>query len=127
MWTVSRGGLTSPRLPPTDMALALPLAPPQQIPNQSSIPIAWKAFTPTDRLVPSSNRDRLVDVCEELIKTTLLLLPHRTLLDDRFSEREEKRAHGRLRTQAETEAAKALTEEAKKAVESAAKNGSETA
>ncbi|ORY55952.1 flavo protein-like protein [Leucosporidium creatinivorum] len=98
------------------------------IPNQSSIPLAWKSFTPTtDRLLPSSNRDRLVDVCEELIKTTLLLLPHRGLLDDRFSEREERRAHGRLRTQAETEAAKALTEEAKRAVEKAASNGGETA
>jgi arsenic resistance protein ArsH len=45
-------------------------------------------------------------MCEELVKTTLLLLPHRILLDDRYSEREEKKEHGRLRTQAETEAAK---------------------
>jgi arsenic resistance protein ArsH len=80
--------------------------------------------------MPSSNRDRLVgksrflplripltalssDVCEELIKTTVLLRPHRDLLDDRYSEREEKREHGRLRTQAETEAAKVAEEAAK--------------
>lgn len=95
------------------------------IPNQSSIPTAWKAYNENDRLQPSSNRDRLVDVCEELVKTTLLLLPHKTLLDDRYSEREERRAHGRLRTQAETEAAK----DAKTAVQTlaAAKNGSEVA
>lgn len=77
-----------------------------QIPNQSSIPMAWKQYTPSDRLLPSSNRDRLVDICEELIKVTLLLRPHFDLLGDRYSEREEKREHGRLRTQAEVEAAK---------------------
>lgn len=38
-----------------------------QIPNQSSLPMAWKQFTAQDRLMPSSNRDRLVDVCEELV------------------------------------------------------------
>jgi arsenical resistance protein ArsH len=36
------------------------------IPNQSSLPIAWTAFTEEGRLKPSSNRDRLVDVCEEV-------------------------------------------------------------
>lgn len=76
------------------------------IPNQSSIPLAWKSFSATDRLLPSSNRDRLVDVCEELVKATLLLGPHRSLFDDRFSERKERAEHGRLRTQAEAEAAK---------------------
>lgn len=40
-------------------------------------------------------------------KTTVLLKPHKTLLDDRYSEREERREHGRLRTQAEQEAKKA--------------------
>lgn len=73
------------------------------IPNQSSIPKAWTQYTESDRLLPSSNRDRLVDVCEELVKTTILLQPHFDLLGDRYSEREEKRAHGRLRTQAEVE------------------------
>ncbi|GAA6020839.1 hypothetical protein JCM10207_001675 [Rhodosporidiobolus poonsookiae] len=74
------------------------------IPNQSSIPKAWTQFTDSDRLLPSSNRDRLVDVCEELVKVTILLQPSFDLLGDRFSEREEKRAHGKLRTQAEVEA-----------------------
>ncbi|KIR29633.1 arsenical resistance protein ArsH [Cryptococcus deuterogattii 99/473] len=73
------------------------------IPNQSSLPLAWKSFTPAGRLMPSSNRDRLVDVCEELVKMTAILSPHFHLLNDRFSEREEMRAKGRLWTQAEKE------------------------
>ncbi|KAG7535898.1 hypothetical protein FFLO_03644 [Filobasidium floriforme] len=73
------------------------------IPNQSSLPLAWKCFTPAGRLLPSSNRDRLVDVCEELVKFTVLLLPHFQVLGDRYSEREEKRVKGRLLTQAEKE------------------------
>ncbi|POY75641.1 hypothetical protein BMF94_1263 [Rhodotorula taiwanensis] len=73
------------------------------IPNQSSIPKAWTQYDESDRLLPSSNRDRLVDVCEELIKVTILLQPSFDLLGDRYSEREEKREHGRLRTQAEVE------------------------
>ncbi|GAA5820174.1 hypothetical protein JCM10212_006495 [Sporobolomyces blumeae] len=75
------------------------------IPNQSSIPKAWTCYDSNDRLLPSSNRDRVVDVCEELIKATVILAPHFDLLGDRYSEREEKRQHGKLRTQAETEAA----------------------
>lgn len=74
-----------------------------QIPNQSSIPKAWTQFTTSDRLIPSSNRDRLVDLMEELVKVTCILQPHFALLSDRYSEREEKREHGRLRTQAEIE------------------------
>ncbi|KPV71516.1 uncharacterized protein RHOBADRAFT_67059 [Rhodotorula graminis WP1] len=97
------------------------------IPNQSSIPKAWTQFTSSDRLMPSSNRDRLVDVCEELVKATLLLRPYVDLLGDRFSEREEKREHGRLRTQAETEAAKKASEEEKRKVDEQAKRGSEVA
>lgn len=99
----------------------------EQIPNQSSIPKAWTQFTSSDRLLPSSNRDRLVDVCEELIKATVLLRPHVDLLGDRFSEREERREHGRLRTQAEVEAAKKRSEEEKVEVAEAAKRGSEVA
>lgn len=82
-----------------------------KIPNQSSIPMAWKCFTPSDRLLPSSNRDRLVDVCEELMKTTLILQPHFDLFGSRYSEREEKRQHGKLRTQQETEDAKKKLDE----------------
>ncbi|GAA97614.1 uncharacterized protein L969DRAFT_75086 [Mixia osmundae IAM 14324] len=76
------------------------------IPNQSSIPKAWTQFDKSDRLMPSGNRDRLVDVCEELVKATILLQPHLELLGDRYSERAERAEHGRLRTQAETELAK---------------------
>lgn len=67
------------------------------IPNQSSIPMAYKQFTePEDveggsRLIPSGNRDRLVDCMEEFIKYTLVMRPHFDLFGDRYSEREEKR------------------------------------
>ncbi|GAA5824669.1 hypothetical protein JCM11251_005295 [Rhodosporidiobolus azoricus] len=91
------------------------------IPNQSSIPKVWTQYTSSERLLPSSNRDRLVDVMEELVKVTCLLAPHSGVLADRYSEREEKREHGRLRTQAEVEAAKMEGEEGKKAVEGQAK------
>jgi arsenic resistance protein ArsH len=67
------------------------------IPNQSSIPKAYTHFPaegqPADqRLIPSSNRDRLVDCMEEFVKYTILMRPHLALFGDRFSEREEKRA-----------------------------------
>ncbi|KAG9203465.1 hypothetical protein G6514_002832 [Epicoccum nigrum] len=67
------------------------------IPNQSSIPMAYKQFTEPDdveggsRLMPSGNRDRLVDCMEEFVKYTLVMRPHFDLFGDRYSEREEKR------------------------------------
>ena len=64
------------------------------IPNQSSIPMAYKQFTEEDagsRLMPSGNRDRLVDCMEEFVKYTILMRPHIDLFGDRYSEREEKR------------------------------------
>ncbi|KAF5851031.1 hypothetical protein GGP41_010733 [Bipolaris sorokiniana] len=68
------------------------------IPNQSSIPMAYKQFTDADapddggsRLMPSGNRDRLVDCMEEFVKYTLVMRPHFDLFGDRYSEREEKR------------------------------------
>lgn len=66
------------------------------IPNQSSIPQAYTHFPdegqPEDqRLMPSSNRDRLVDCMEEFVKYTILMRPHLELFGDRFSEREERR------------------------------------
>ena len=70
--------------------------------------MAWKAFTPAGRLLPSSNRDRLVDVCEELVKVAAIVLPHFDLLGDRYSERTEKLEKGRLLTQAEKEKEKGL-------------------
>jgi arsenic resistance protein ArsH len=68
------------------------------IPNQSSIPMAYKQFTDENddhggsRLMPSSNRDRLVDCMEEFVKYTIVMRPHFDLFGDRYSEREEKRA-----------------------------------
>lgn len=75
------------------------------IPNQSSVPVAYTQFTTTtsspgegeavglgrDRMKPSSNRDRLVDCAEELVKYTVVMKPHFALFGDRFSEREERR------------------------------------
>lgn len=66
------------------------------IPNQSSIPMAYKQFTEPDdieggsRLMPSGNRDRVVDCMEEFVKYTLVMRPHFDLFGDRYSEREEK-------------------------------------
>lgn len=67
------------------------------IPNQSSIPMAYTQFTDENdieggsRLMPSGNRDRLVDCMEEFVKYTILMRPHFDLFGDRYSEREEKR------------------------------------
>ncbi|KAL9103917.1 MAG: hypothetical protein Q9187_008955 [Circinaria calcarea] len=65
------------------------------IPNQSSIPKAYMQFTEgqdhDSRLMPSSNRDRLVDYMEELVKYTIVMRSHFDLFGDRFSERAEKR------------------------------------
>lgn len=66
------------------------------IPNQSSIPMAYKQFTEAEegsRLMPSGNRDRLVDCMEEFVKYTIVMRPHFDLFGDRYSEREEKRAN----------------------------------
>ena len=53
--------------------------------------------------MPSSNRDRLVDVCEELVKTSAIILPHFELFADRYSERMERATKGRLLTHADKE------------------------
>merc|ERR1712072_927075 len=64
------------------------------IPNQSSIPTAFKQFQDEGgdgsgkaRLLPSGNRDRLVDCMEELVKYTIIMRQHFTLFEDRYSER----------------------------------------
>ncbi|KIL93943.1 hypothetical protein FAVG1_02505 [Fusarium avenaceum] len=64
------------------------------IPNQSSVPQAYTQFTSEaegSRMLASSNRDRLVDCMEELVKYTIVMRPHFDLFGDRFSEREERR------------------------------------
>jgi arsenic resistance protein ArsH len=78
------------------------------IPNQSSIPQAYTQFTDAQdpkgdeldallgaeggsRLMPSSNRDRVVDCMEEFVKYTILMRPHFNLFADRYSERNERR------------------------------------
>lgn len=68
------------------------------IPNQSSVPMAYTQFTEPDaadggsRMIPSGNRDRLVDCMEEFVKYTVVMREHFDLFGDRFSERKDKRA-----------------------------------
>lgn len=67
------------------------------IPNQSSIPMAYTQFTDENAneggsgLMPSGSRDRLVDCMEEFVKYTLVMRPHFSHFGDRYSEREERR------------------------------------
>jgi len=60
------------------------------IPNQSSVPMAYKEFNEEGRMRPSSYYDRVVDVMEELYKMTLLLRGRSEYLTDRYSERNER-------------------------------------
>ena len=57
------------------------------IPNQSSIAKAWQEFDQNGKLKDSAYRDRVVDVLEELFKTTLLMREQSQYLTDRFSEK----------------------------------------
>jgi arsenic resistance protein ArsH len=59
------------------------------IPNQSSVPMAFREFHDDGRMKDSAYRDRVVDVMEELYKFTLLTRDHRDFLVDRYSERRE--------------------------------------
>jgi arsenic resistance protein ArsH len=60
------------------------------IPNQSSVPMAYKEFDEAGRMRPSAYYDRVVDVMEELFKFTLLLRGRAGYLTDRYSERARK-------------------------------------
>ncbi len=59
------------------------------IPNQSSVAKAFQEFDADGRMKPSSYYDRVVDVCEELVKFTLLTRDASGYLTDRYSERKE--------------------------------------
>jgi len=66
--------------------------------NQSSLPMAWKAFEDEGgdgsgkaRLLASGNRDRLVDCMEEFVKFTVVQRPFKDSFGNRFSERKERR------------------------------------
>ena len=59
------------------------------IPNQSSVPKAFLEFEDNNRMKPSANYDRVVDVMEELVKFTLLTRSVSSYLTDRYSERKE--------------------------------------
>ena len=59
------------------------------IPNQSSVPMAYKEFDDAGRMKPGPLYDRVVDVCEELMKFTLLTRGRADYLVDRYSERKE--------------------------------------
>lgn len=60
------------------------------IPNQSSVPMAYKEFDDAGRMRASAYYDRVVDVMEELFKFTLLMRGRMDYLNDRYSERSER-------------------------------------
>jgi len=77
--------------------------------NQSSVAKGWKEFESDEdggRMKDSSFRERVIDVMEEHYKFTLIMREHADFLVDRFAERKEIVAKGRLLTQAEKEKAK---------------------
>eukprot|EP00542_Grammatophora_oceanica_P000363 CAMPEP_0194057936 /NCGR_PEP_ID=MMETSP0009_2-20130614/64695_1 /TAXON_ID=210454 /ORGANISM="Grammatophora oceanica, Strain CCMP 410" /LENGTH=260 /DNA_ID=CAMNT_0038707873 /DNA_START=61 /DNA_END=843 /DNA_ORIENTATION=- len=76
--------------------------------NQSSVAKAWKEFDDDagGRMKPSDFRDRVVDCAEEFAKFTAVMAPLSDDFNDRYSERKEKEAEGRLLTQAEKETQK---------------------
>ncbi|MFT5456419.1 MAG: arsenic resistance protein ArsH [Myxococcota bacterium] len=67
------------------------------VPNQSSVAMAWKEFDSDGRMKPSSYRERVIDVVEELFRFTLLLRDRTPFLTTRNSEEKERRAKGALK------------------------------
>lgn len=67
------------------------------IPNQSSVAKAWQEFDSDGRMKPSDFRDRVVDVCEELFRFTILLRDRADALTVRYSEEKQKRESGALK------------------------------
>ena len=66
------------------------------IPNQSSVAQAYREFDEQGRMKASGFRDRVVDVCEELFRFTLLLRDHVDVLTSRHSENKQLEEQGRL-------------------------------
>jgi arsenic resistance protein ArsH len=66
------------------------------VPNQSSVAKAWQEFEEDGRMKPSSYRDRVVDVMEELMRFTVLIRDRSALLTTRYSEQKELREQGHL-------------------------------
>lgn len=66
------------------------------IPNQSSVAKAWQEFDEEGRMKPSSFRDRVVDVMEELFRFTVLLREHSEFMTTRYSEQKQLREAGQL-------------------------------
>ncbi|MFY9294846.1 MAG: arsenical resistance protein ArsH [Methylorubrum rhodinum] len=60
------------------------------IPNQSSVPMAYREFDDSGRMKSGPLYERVVDVCEELMKFTLLTRERAGYLVDRYSERKER-------------------------------------
>lgn len=95
------------------------------IPNQSSIPMAYKQFTDAQnpdgseeanlkaeggsRLMPSGNRDRVVDCMEEFVKYTLIMRKHFDVFGDRYSERTAARKKDEQRQNGTAEAPKGMS------------------
>ena len=67
------------------------------IPNQSAVPKAWKEFDDDGRMKPSDFRERVVDVCEELFRFTILLRDRSEFLTTRASEQVQLKEHGKLK------------------------------
>ena len=66
------------------------------IPNQSSVAKAWQEFDDDGRMKPSEFRDRVIDVCEELFRFTLLLRDRSARLTQRYSEQKQLQQKGEL-------------------------------
>jgi len=66
------------------------------IPNQSSVPSAYKQFDDNGRMKPSPLYERVVDVAEELMKFTLLTKDKTDYLVSRYSERKAENENGKV-------------------------------
>jgi arsenic resistance protein ArsH len=82
--------------------------------------MAWKQFedeggdgSGDKRLLPSGNRERLVDCMEEFVKFTLMMRGKEELFADRFSERREREAKAKKLAAAEAVVAASKDNESK--------------